>query len=66
MGAQAEQYSSAVWRKSSYSANGADCVEIALVDKFVLVRDSHDRSGIVLKLSGQDWRQVVQRIRSSD
>jgi len=65
MGAQAERYSSAVWRKSNYSANAADCVEIASADKSVLVRDSRDRSSVVLELSVPSWRQLVARIRNT-
>jgi hypothetical protein len=65
MGAQADRYSSAVWRKSNRSGNSGDCVEIASTGASVLVRDSHDRSGEVLELSVPGWRQLVGRIRNT-
>ena len=66
MGVQAEGYDSAVWRKSKHSGNSANCVEIALSDTSVLVRDSHDRSGPVLALSAPRWRELMRRIRGAD
>jgi hypothetical protein len=65
MGAQAERYSSAVWRKSNHSSSTGECIEIASADKSVLVRDSRDRFGVVLELSVRDWRQLVRRIRNT-
>jgi hypothetical protein len=44
------------WRKSSYSGNGgSDCVEVAAADH-VLVRDTRDRTGPVLRFTPQEWR----------
>ena len=42
------------WRKSSYSANGGtDCVEVGTLGEAgsVLVRDTRDRSGPVLRFA---------------
>jgi hypothetical protein len=49
----------AAWRKSSYSGNGGNCVEVAdnLVAEhgIVLVRDSKDPSGPILTFTSSEW-----------
>lgn len=49
----------AVWRKSTRSGNGGDCVEVAdnLLDEHgvVLVRDSKNPSGGILRFTGAEW-----------
>jgi hypothetical protein len=54
------------WRKSSYSAeNGGECVEVGTVvgaDR-VLVRDTKDRSGLVLAFGAEAWRHLVIEIK---
>ena len=56
------------WRKSSYSGNGgADCVEVgapAEADR-VLVRDTKDRGGPVLRFSPAAWRRFAARLQSA-
>ena len=52
------------WRKSSYSDNGGECVEIADDGKRVLVRDTKDRSGPVLGFSAAVWRRFADRIKT--
>ncbi len=47
-----------IWRKSSYCNNSA-CVEVACVKDYVLVRDSKDLSGPILKFSVPEWRAFV-------
>ena len=43
------------WRKSTYSsANGGQCVEVA-TDGTVLIRDTTDRAGVMLSVSGAAW-----------
>ena len=43
------------WRKSSYSGNGGgECVEVAASDS-VLVRDSRDQGGLVLRFTASAW-----------
>ncbi|MGH3388824.1 MAG: DUF397 domain-containing protein [Actinomadura sp.] len=37
--------SNAAWRKSSYTAQQGDCVELADVEEIVAVRDSKDPNG---------------------
>ena len=53
----------AVWRKSTRSGNGGNCVEVAdnLVDEsgLVFVRDSKDRTGPVLAFTRDEWRAFI-------
>ena len=54
------------WRKSSYSGNGGtDCVEVgtpADADR-VLVRDTQDRGGPVLRFSPAAWRRFAAQVK---
>lgn len=47
--------SDAQWRKSTYSGNQGDCVEVAPASEEVLVRDTKDREGGQLSVSGDAW-----------
>jgi hypothetical protein len=44
-----------VWRKSSHSGAGNDCVEIALVETGAAVRDSKNPQGPKLRFSSREW-----------
>lgn len=56
--------SSALWRKSSYSANGGNCVEVASnLPGIVVVRDSKDPDGPNLALTEQAWSAFIERIK---
>jgi hypothetical protein len=59
------ELSSAVWRKSSRSGANA-CVEIALVDGGVAVRDSKDRDGPVLMFTPLEWEAFVGGVRNGE
>ena len=54
----------AVWRKTTYSGNGGNCLEVAdnLVAErgIVLVRDSKDRAGPILTFSRSEWTAFLQ------
>jgi Domain of unknown function (DUF397) len=53
------------WRKSSYSgSNSGNCVEVADDSRCVLVRDTKNRDGIVLRLSPDAWRRFTGKVRS--
>jgi hypothetical protein len=53
------------WRKSTYSgANGGDCVEVASTDG-VMIRDTTDRSGMVLRVSAKSWQIFTISVRQS-
>jgi len=57
----------ATWRTSSYSgANGGNCVEVGAQPQSgrVLVRDTKDRQGPVLRFAPGAWTQFADRLRS--
>jgi hypothetical protein len=59
--------SGALWRKSSYSANGANCVEIASnLPGVVAVRDSKDRDGATLVTRRHAWTAFVAGIKRGE
>jgi hypothetical protein len=56
------------WRKSSYSGgNGGACIEIATGHHggHVLVRDSKDSTGTMLRFSPDAWRQFAANVKRS-
>ncbi len=63
-----------VWRKSSRSANAANCVEVAVLrdkgnsdgqDTIWLVRDSKDPSGPVLRFRSNAWAAFIASLDDS-
>jgi Domain of unknown function (DUF397) len=59
-----ETVDSAPWRKSSYSGtNGGDCVEAADMGGRVLVRDTTDRGGVVLRVPLDAWCRFTGTLR---
>jgi hypothetical protein len=56
-----------LWRKSSFSGNGGDCVEVGqLGDGVVVVRDTKDRSGTAHRYAPAAWRAFVADLRSGE
>jgi Domain of unknown function (DUF397) len=54
----------ATWRKSSKSGNSGNCVEAGLTETGrVLVRDTVDRSGVILMLAPAGWREFTDRLK---
>ena len=51
------------WRKSSYSANGGNCVETASDAGNVLVRDTTNRDGGTLAFSAAAWSTFLTSVR---
>ncbi|HEY5835556.1 DUF397 domain-containing protein [Streptomyces sp.] len=50
-----------VWFKSSYSGTqGDDCVEVAVTEQAVHVRDSKDKHGPHLTLGRDAWTRFVR------
>jgi hypothetical protein len=55
--------SRAAWRKSTYSNNGGNCVEIAHVPGTIAVRDSADADGPALAFTLQQWMAFTGTIK---
>ncbi len=52
------------WRKSSYSGNGANCVEAGNASGAVLVRDTTQHgTGPVLRVTPADWTRLVKSVK---
>jgi Domain of unknown function (DUF397) len=52
------------WRKAKSSAGDGACVEVALVESQVAVRDSRDPDGTWLLYSAQPWRDFTSTVKS--
>ena len=53
------------WRKSSYSGNGGNCVEVGEARRGVLVRDTQARQGPTLAFSPAAWRKFAEQVKRS-
>lgn len=51
------------WRTSSYTANGSNCVEVALTADDALVRDSKAPQGGNLAVSSVSWAKFVDDVK---
>jgi Domain of unknown function (DUF397) len=52
------------WRKSSFSSNGLNCVEVAATQNTMLIRDSKNDTGPVIGFSEGEWSSFLRGIRS--
>jgi hypothetical protein len=53
------------WRKSSFSGNGGDCVEVGqLRDGMIVVRDTKNRNRTAHRFPSGAWRAFVVGVRS--
>ncbi|WP_310719449.1 DUF397 domain-containing protein [Streptomyces lydicus] len=56
--------SSALWRKSSYSTNGGECIEIADgIPGLVPVRDSKVPEGAALFIPAPAWNTFITAVK---
>ncbi|MEU0517131.1 DUF397 domain-containing protein [Streptosporangium sp. NPDC006007] len=66
-----------IWRKSSFSGNGQNCVEVALTDELAeakygdlaslfLVRDSKDPRGPVLAFTPSGWDAFLGGVKQGE
>jgi hypothetical protein len=58
----------AVWKKSSRSNGngGNNCVEVAILDADVAVRDSKNRSGPALIFNAAEWTAFVNSAKDGE
>lgn len=54
------------WRKSSYSGVDSNCVEVAFLDGFTLLRDAKDPSGPVLTFTPAAWSAFVNGVQDGE
>ncbi|GHG23603.1 MULTISPECIES: DUF397 domain-containing protein [Amycolatopsis] len=50
------------WRKSTYTGQEAECVEVALA-QVVRIRDTKDRQGGTLETSTRSWDALLDDLR---
>jgi len=53
------------WRKSTASNSGS-CVEVAVADGLILIRDSANQDGVVLRFSSAVWSAFLAHARGKD
>ncbi|HEV2783996.1 MAG TPA: DUF397 domain-containing protein [Actinophytocola sp.] len=51
------------WRKSSFSANGGNCVEVSWPDRAVAVRDSKSTPGPTIEFPLTGWRALIANLQ---
>ena len=54
------------WRKSRYSMNGGNCVEVGSAADTVVVRDSVKPDSLVLNYAMQAWRTFVAEAKAGE
>jgi hypothetical protein len=57
--------STSVWRKSTLSGSNG-CVEVAIQDDGVALRDTKDRNGPVLVFSPAEWEAFIGGVRAGE
>jgi len=54
------------WRKSQRSGGQGDCVEFAVVDGLIGVRDSQNSDGPVLVFDRGSWRAFIDGVKQGE
>jgi hypothetical protein len=56
-----------MWLKSTFSSGNGQCVECAhLSDGDMAVRDTKNRSGVVLRFTADEWKAFLAGVRSGE
>jgi predicted secreted Zn-dependent protease len=64
MAAHHQDLSRAAWRKSTYSGQDGNCVEIATnIAGLIAIRDSKNPAGPALNFAHSDWAAFIQGIK---
>jgi hypothetical protein len=61
-----QEWTRATWRKSARSGNNGNCVEVAVTDDAVGVRDSKDPDGGILVFTVAEWRAFVDGAKDGE
>ena len=56
----------AAWHKSTRSSGNGNCVEVAVVDDAVAVRDTKDRGGPMLVFTAAEWRAFISGAKGGE
>ena len=54
------------WRKSTYSATGTDCVELAPIGDAIAIRNSHNPHDGTLVVTAPAFSQLLDSIKAGD
>jgi hypothetical protein len=54
-----------MWRRASYCASN-ECLEVARQDDLILLRDSKEASGSVLRYAPEEWLAFVRGIKAGE
>lgn len=56
-----------IWRKSSFSSNGAECVEVASDGHAIYIRDTKDQGrGSVHRFTRAEWQAFTVGVRAGE
>jgi Domain of unknown function (DUF397) len=53
------------WRKASFCASG-ECVEVAQQDGMIVLRDSKEPRGGVLRYTAEEWQSFVLGVKAGE
>lgn len=51
------------WRKSSYSTAEGNCIEVADHGNRVIVRDTKNRAGVMLRFTPDAWHRFAAKVK---